>query len=167
MSAESQIAEFLSRYSPGIAAELRAARASICKLIPKGYELVYDNYNALVFGFGPTLRASEAVVSIAGYPNWVTLFFLMGSSLHDPDHLLQGTGSKVRSIRLKPSTVLESKPVQLLLAQALAEHKAAFEAAPLLSTVVKSVSCKQRPRRAPQTEVAIAREAQRRAARRQ
>ena len=38
--------------------------------------MVYDNYNALVVGFGPSERASEAVVSLAIFPKWVTLCFL-------------------------------------------------------------------------------------------
>ena len=115
--------------------------------VPKGYELVYDNYNALVFGFGPTLRASDAVVSVAGYPRWVTLFFLMGTNLEDPEGLLQGAGRRVRSIRLEPFEILQSQPVRALLEQALARHAPAFQTAPALSVIVRSVSEKQRPRK--------------------
>jgi hypothetical protein len=31
-------------------------------------ELVYDNYNALVIGYGPTERASDALIFLAVYP---------------------------------------------------------------------------------------------------
>lgn len=140
---------FIAKYSPGIAADLRAAREHVSAFFPRGYELVYDNYNALVFGFSPTERASDAIASVAGYPNWVTLFFLKGRGLPDPERLLQGTGTKVRSVRLQPLSVLFRPAVQTLLAAAVAEYSSEFEGAPRLSTVVKSVSARQRSRRPP------------------
>ena len=81
MAAHAQIGAFVAQCTPEIATQLRRARADLRKLIPKGYELVYDSHNALVFAFGPTARASELVISIAGCPNWVTLFFARGTAL--------------------------------------------------------------------------------------
>ena len=147
MADEREIDGFLAKYSPKLAIELQAARRGLAEFVPRGYELIYDNYNALVFGFGPTERASDAVLSVAGYPNWVTLFFLKGAALPDPDGLLQGKGSKVRSIRLESPDVLQSKVVAALIKRALAKHAAAFENAPRLRSVIKSVSATQRPRR--------------------
>jgi len=40
--------------------------------------MVYDNYNALVIGFGPNDRPSLAIFSIVLFPRWVTLCFLQG-----------------------------------------------------------------------------------------
>jgi hypothetical protein len=60
----------------------KAAVARMRKYVPDSVELVYDNYNALVVGFGPTERAAEAVLSIALYPRGVTLFFLQGARLY-------------------------------------------------------------------------------------
>ena len=139
---------FLAKYAPDIAADVRAARTHLAAYFPRGFELVYDNYNALVFAYAANDKASGAVVSIAAYPKWVTLFFLHGSTLPDPHALLQGTGSTVRSVRLQPMSLLQSEPVATLLEAAIAPHAAAFAAAPALSTVVKSVSARQRPRRA-------------------
>jgi hypothetical protein len=147
-SPERQIREFLTKYSPPIAKELRAARARLRKLFPRGHELVYDNYNALVFGFSPTERASDAVISVAGYPRWVTLFFLHGVGLKDPRGLLQGSGSRVRNVRLESSAQLGDPLVRALLAQAINPHREAFRRGPALQTTIKSVSKKQRPRRA-------------------
>src|SRR5215471_9200210 len=98
-SIEAQISAFLAKYSPEVGAELRAARTHLRALFPRGHELVYDNYNALVFAFSPTERTSQAFLSVAGYPRWVNLFFLRGVDLKDPKRLLQGSGSQVRSIR--------------------------------------------------------------------
>ncbi|MBI5719691.1 MAG: hypothetical protein HZC37_18635 [Burkholderiales bacterium] len=156
MSDDAQIAGFLAKYAPAIVADLQVARAALTRLVPRGYELVYDNYNALAFGFGPTPRASDVVISLAAYPKWVTLFFLRGASLADPACLLQGSGSRVRSVRLSPLAVLESAGVQDLLGRALAGDAVAFGAAPALTTIVKSVSAKQRPRQPPGAGIAPA-----------
>jgi hypothetical protein len=147
LSAEDQIAEFIGKYTPELRKQLVECRAKLRSLFPRGYELVYDNYNALVFGIGPSERASDALVSIAGYPKWVTLFFLRGADLKDPQHLLEGKGTQVRSIRLANATHLEEPAVQSLIAQAVAPYKFDFRQAPPLTTVVKSVSARQRPRR--------------------
>lgn len=147
MAAPAQIETFIARYTPEIASQLRRARADLRKLIPKGYELVYDSHNALIFAFGPTARASELVISIAGYPNWVTLLFARGKALEDPQGLLEGTGDTMRSIRLSPFTVLKSRPVRALIRKALAAQAASFREAPPLTTVMKAISAQQRPRR--------------------
>jgi hypothetical protein len=148
VSAKSSVAQFLAKYSPEIAAQLRAARRQLSTHFPRGYELVYDNYNALVFGYGPSERASDAFLSVAGYPRWITLFFLRGVTLPDPDSRLQGSGSQVRSIRLKPLSVLSEAPVQALIRVVIDGAADKLAAAPPLKTIIKSVSAKQRSRRA-------------------
>ena len=96
-----QLAGFMAKYSPAIAKEGRAALARMRRLIPGGVQLVYDNYNGLVVGFGPTERASEAVVSILLMPEHLTLCFVDDApSLPDPEKLLKGSGNVVRHIRL-------------------------------------------------------------------
>jgi hypothetical protein len=147
MARRAEIEVFVSRYSEEIAAQLRHARAQLRRLIPNGYELVYESHNALIFAFGPTPKASQLVISIAGYPKWVTLFFAKGTALEDPRGLLEGSGPAMRSVRLVPFEALKSQPVQALIKRALAAQAAAFKRAPPLTTVVKAISAKQRPRR--------------------
>jgi hypothetical protein len=144
---ESRIAGFLGKYTPAIEAQLREARTRLRARFPRGFELVYDNYNALVFGISPTERTSDAFLSVAGYPRWVTLFFLHGASLRDPHGLLEGEGKQVRGVRLGEAGTINTPEVEALIAQAVAARKSAFLAAPPLTTIVKSVSAKQRPRR--------------------
>jgi len=148
-TAERQVALFAAKYAPGIAAFAMAARAKVRALFPRGFELVYDNYNALVVGYSPSDRASDAVISIAAYPRWVTLFFLNGSALKDPASILKGSGRVVRSVRLNAPADLDSPDVRALIAQAIAPAMVGLSEAPALSTLIKSVSAKQRPRRPP------------------
>jgi len=143
---ESRIAAFTAKYTPAIAAATSECRRRVQALFPRGFELVYDNYNALVFGFGPSEKASDAVVSVAAYPKWVTLFFLHGAALKDPARLLQGAGSQVRSIRLRTPADLDLPEISQLIAQALQPCADELASAPSLRTVIKSVSARQRSR---------------------
>jgi len=147
IAVESQISIFLRKYTPAVEAQLRGARTRLRAMFPRGFELVYDNYNALVFGISPTERTSDAFISVAGYPRWVTLFFLHGADLRDAHGLLEGQGKQVRSVRLTEPKDLNTPEVEALIAQAVLPYESAFLAAPSLTTIVKSVSDKQRPRR--------------------
>jgi len=144
---DARIEAFIAKYTPEIAAQLRDARRRLRARFPRGVEMVFDNYNALVFGIGPSDRTRESFISIAGYPKWVTLFFLDGAGLADPAGLLEGDGRQVRGIRLKTPADLDSPAVDALIAQAVAPHAAALAAAAPLSTVIKAEAGRQRPRR--------------------
>jgi hypothetical protein len=144
---QTQLDTFLDKYSPAVATLARACLAKMRARLPGAVQLVYDNYNALVIGFGPSERAGEAVFSIALYPRWVTLFFLQGACLPDPKHLLKGGGKVVRHIVLASAADLDSPAVQGLMATALKRAEPGIDPDAPGSLVIRSVSAKQRPRR--------------------
>jgi hypothetical protein len=146
MRPASQVSAFLARYDPAIASVARAALKGLRAQLPGATEFVYDNYNALVFGFGPTDRASDAVVSIAVYPRWINLFFLNGAALPDPQALLSGSGSRVRRILVRDAATLEDPAVKALIARAAAAAKTPFDRAAGRRQIVKSISPTRRPR---------------------
>ncbi|MGA9342365.1 MAG: DUF1801 domain-containing protein [Rhodanobacteraceae bacterium] len=141
------IGAFLGKYLPEIAMQLQSVREHLAGHFPRGFELIYDNYNALVFGFASSQRASDAIVSVAGYPKWVTLFFFQGTRLPDPTGILEGEGAQVRSIRLQPPARLLEPAVQDLIRAAKDAAGPTLEEAPPLTTIIKSVSARQRARR--------------------
>jgi hypothetical protein len=141
-----QLRAFIAKYTPPIGAAARSALATMRKRLPGAVELVYDNYNALAIGFGPTERASDAIFSIAVYPRWVSLFFLQGATLSDPQKMLKGSGSRVRHVVLEEGT-LEKPAVRELMAQALRKARKPLDGKAPRRLVIKSVSAKQRPRR--------------------
>lgn len=143
---EKQISQFLAKYSPEMVTAAKSARKTLRSKIPGGTEFIYDNYNALVFGYGPTERPSDAVLSLAMMPGWVTVCFLKGAKFKDPKKILRGSGNVVRNIRLIPPWHLEHPDVLAFIRQAIAEAKPRFAGGKPV-TVVKSVSAKQRPRR--------------------
>jgi hypothetical protein len=144
-----QLDTFIDRYSPAVAEIARAVLARMRTMFPGATQIVYDNYNAAVIGFGPNERASEAVFSIALYPKWVTLFFLHGAGLPDPDGVLQGSGKLVRHIRLTGGAAdLDQPHVRALMKAAVRSDKAPMDDPQQGRLVVRSISPKQRPRRA-------------------
>jgi hypothetical protein len=144
---EAQLEGFLAKYTAEVAGLARAALVKMRKRLPGAIEMVYDNYNALVIGLSPSERPSEAVFSIALYPRWVTLFFLQGKNLRDPEKLLKGSGSRVRSIVLESAGTLDDPAVEDLIAEALERAAKPFDFAQERKLVIRAIAAKQRPRR--------------------
>ena len=146
-SSESRLKGFIDKFDPAVARQIRAARRVLRKRLPGAVELIYDNYNFFVIGYGPNERASEAVLSIAAQAKGVSICFIQGAKLPDPTGLLRGSGNQTRSLRLENAQILSTAAVEALIKAALALGKT-----PMPSTrgytVIKSVSAKQRPRRA-------------------
>jgi hypothetical protein len=138
---------FIAKYDPHIATLARAARSKLRKRMPGSFELVYDNYNALAIGFAATERASDVIVSLALYPRWVSLFFMHGVGLPDPQKLLRGKGNQVRHIVLQSAKDLDDPEIVSLMRAALLQAKTPPPKPGVGKTVIKSVSSKQRPRR--------------------
>ena len=148
-SAEKQLARFLDAYTPEVAGIARKALIKLRKRLPFATEMVYDNYNALACGFGPSERVSDVICSIAVYPKHVNFFFLQGAKLPDPDGLLQGEGTRVRHIRLEDEKTLDRDDVKAMMTTAMKMAKVPFDEEAQYKLVIKSVSAKKRPRRPP------------------
>ena len=146
-----QLASFIQKFTPEIAALTRAILAKMRTHYPTALELVYDNYNALAIGFGPTERASEAIFSIAVFPKWISLFFLQAQKgrtpLPDPEKRLQGSGNVVKHIRLASAATLDEPAIRTLMQEAEARAAVPLDPKGKHRLIIKSVSKKQRPRR--------------------
>ena len=146
-SPAAQLAAFLAQYTPLIAARGRAIISKMRKRLPGAVVLIYDHYNGLVVGFSPSERARDAILSVVLYPRWVTLFFLKGAKLSDPEHLLKGSGSTVRHIVLNAAADLDRPAVTALMAQALADTPQLSVPARPRPLVLKGIAPTRRPRR--------------------
>ena len=147
MDAQSQLDSFIDKFTPDVAILTRALVARMRQRLPGADILVYDNYNALAIGFGPSEKAGQAVLSLAVMPRWVTLCFLRGAGLPDPCGMLRGSGSRVRHVRLHRPEALDDAGVQALIDEALARAEPPIPSAPPGRLIIKSISAKQRPRR--------------------
>lgn len=154
--AERQLAGFTAKFTDEVASLTEAIRGEMRRLYPTAIELVYDNYNALVIGFGPSERPSEAIFSIVVYPKWVSLCFLQAQGLPDPDRILRGNGSVARHVVLPSPAMLHDPAVAALTGEAVARAKVPFDPHGTHRLIIKSISAKQRPRRPAEKKVARA-----------
>ncbi len=146
-NAEQRLAEFLSRYDPEIAALAEDALVTLRELLPGAVEMVYDNFNALVVGFGPSEKASEAILSIGLYPRWVNVYFLYGVGLPDPQRLLKGNGKQVRFLRLEDARTLDKPAVRAIIAQAVKRARRPLDPDQPRTLIIKAMAEKRRSRR--------------------
>ncbi len=123
---ETRLKGFIAKFEPGHQKLIRAIRKALRKRLPTAHELVYDNYNFFVIGYGPTERPSDAILSLTGGANGVGLCFIHGARLPDPRRILLGSGNQTRFIRVDSVDILARPAVQALLCRGNREGEDAF-----------------------------------------
>lgn len=152
--AERQLKGFIAKFEPENQVLIRAVRRALRRRFPSAFELVYDNYNFLVIGYGPNERPSDAILSIAAGANGVGLCFIRAASLPDPAKVLLGSGKQTRFVRLPSAATLAQPAVDNLIAAAVAQSPVSLPARGRGRLIIRSVSAKQRPRRGPSRRAA-------------
>ena len=118
-------------------------------LFPQTNELIYDNYNAVAFGWSPTDRVSHTFCSIAiGRTSKNVHFgFYWGNELSDPDKILLGEGNQYRYILVTDKKKFPKAYMKKLLKEAYANSLAKVKDNKQIQhgqTIVKSISEKKR-----------------------
>ena len=144
---EKQLKRFIAKFDFKNQEIIRSARKILRRRFPTATELVYDNYNFFVIGYGPTERPSDSIISIAAAANGVGLCFIRGASLPDPAGILQGSGKQTRFLRLPSANILKKPEVQALIKVAADRAKAPMPAQGNGKLIIRSISTKQRLRR--------------------
>src|SRR5688572_19377702 len=67
VTAESELAGFIAKFAPELQCRIRGCRVKLEARFPDAVQMVYDSYKFLVIGFGPTRRASDAILSLAAH----------------------------------------------------------------------------------------------------
>ena len=139
---DAQLNALIEQRPPEIARLTKASLTRLRKQLHGAAELVYDKKNSLVIGFCSAERAGNVINSIATYSKWINLFFFEGDTLPDPEGLLKGTGTMVRSIRITDAAELDRPAVRALIAAA-----AACAEPPLDRTAKRKIVLRQSTRR--------------------
>ena len=140
--------QFLSLFGPGITRLALVVRQLVLEEAPASTELIYDAYNAVATGYSFTGRPSDAFVHIAVYAHWVNLGFNWGVDLPDPEGVLEGSGRRIRHIRISQPADLEKPIVRRLVKAAAAraersDHKKG-QSATAGGSVVRAVYARRR-----------------------
>jgi hypothetical protein len=143
--------QFIKPFGNEITELVMWLREFVWDLYPQTNELIYDNYNAVAFGWSPTDKAGDTFCSIAiGRTSKNVHFgFYWGSKLSDPDKILLGKGNQYRYILVTDKNKFPKSYIKKLLKEAysnaLAKVKDKDKKQILQGqTIVKSISEKKR-----------------------
>ena len=146
----SDLIKFMLPYPDQVKAAALWLREFVWDIYPQTNELIYDNYNAVAFGWSPTDKAGDVFCSIAVVSDHVNFGFNRGVEIGDPQHLLIGDGSQYRYIRIYKREDFPDEYIRQLLADAYANSIARMKPVkkPISGqTIVKSISpVKRRPK---------------------
>lgn len=125
-------------------------REFVWDLHPEANELIYDNYNALAFGWSLTEKLGNSFCSIAVFRtnNNIHFGFYRGNKIADPDKLLLGSGSQYRYILVKSKKDFPKNYIKKLITEAhlnaLSTLKVLKENTSHGATITKSISAVRR-----------------------
>jgi hypothetical protein len=117
--------EFLKTIDPQLQGICSKLRDNIITLDPDYVELVWKNQGIASYGMGPK-KMSEHYVYIAPQKNYVNLGFYHGTSLSNPKGLLEGTGKRLRHIKIKSEDETRDRKIKDLITEAIAEIKSSL-----------------------------------------
>lgn len=144
--------KFLTPFGGEIRELVLWLREFVWDLYPSTNELIYDNYNALAFGWSPTDRVGHTFCSIAvgRATKNVHFGFYWGSEIEDPEKILIGQGSQYRYLLVKNKNSFPKTYIKKLLKEAYANSFAKIKDVNQImegKTITKSVSTKKREKK--------------------
>ncbi len=144
-----ELVNFMLPYPDQVKAAALWLREFVWDLYPQTNELIYDNYNAVAFGWSPTDKAGDVFCSIAIFSDHVNFGFNHGIDIDDPGNMLLGEGNQYRYIKIRDKADFQEWYVKELLAEAYQNALNHMKASPEPvkgQTIVKSISpVKKRP----------------------
>ncbi|MCY3762223.1 MAG: DUF1801 domain-containing protein [Gemmatimonadetes bacterium] len=98
-------------------------RVVILEIHPDACEVVRLGDRAATYGCGPR-KMIDGYAYIMPFKSWVNLGFYRGTSLTDPEKLLEGTGVRMRHVKMRTVEDVERPGVRGLIREACAEREA-------------------------------------------
>ena len=108
-----EIDRFLEAYTPDIRDLTHEVRALIASVTPDADEYLKLGWKVIWYGFGPKMPDQFAVVMPTR--NHVGLGFAYGSDLPDPKGKLEGTGKRMRHVKLRTAADVADPAIAALL----------------------------------------------------
>lgn len=105
--------ELCKRYSPEIEALALKARVLIQDAVPGILEYVDSGNGAL--RYGPDAKMNNATGYIAGQAKHLNIGFYDGVNVPDPAHLLEGTGKRMRHVKIRQASELDNPALRVLI----------------------------------------------------
>ena len=103
----------------------RRLREIVFEVHPDATEVVRLGDRAATYGLGPK-KMREGYCYLLPYKSWVNLGFYQGVVLPDPGGLLEGTGAKLRHVKVRTLEATAAPGLRSLIEAALAERREAL-----------------------------------------
>ena len=104
-----------------------ALKAMVLDVHADACEVVRLGDRAATYGVGPR-KMTDGYVYILPHAAWVNLGFYRGADLPDPEVLLEGTGARMRHVKIRSVDDARRPAVRALVAAAYAERRDALRA---------------------------------------
>ena len=91
--------ENLASHTPVVQGAARALEAVIREALPE-VVVQYDPGNGLL-AFGRSMRMRDLLFALIPHAGWVNLQLAHGALLPNPDGLIEGTGKKIRHVKVR------------------------------------------------------------------
>jgi superfamily I DNA and RNA helicase len=146
---KADLVKFLKAFSDDRKSIALKLRDFVWDLYPRTNELIYDNFNALAFGWSTTDKVGDTFCTIALYrTNKNNHFgFYWGSEIKDPNKILIGNGKQYRYILVDNFDDFPKTYIKRLLREAYANSMAKLKDEQAIvngQTIVKSISANKR-----------------------
>ena len=115
---EADVDRLLSEHPPEIQAIERALRTTIRREVPAAMEQV-DFGNKLI-AFGRSMKMRGLLFAIIAHKSWVNLQLADGADLPDPGGLIEGTGKRIRHVKIRSVADASASPVLAIIRAQLA-----------------------------------------------
>jgi hypothetical protein len=120
---EADVERLLSEHSPDLQAIERALRATIRREFPDAIEQV--DFGNKVIAFGRSMKIRGLLFGIIAHQSWINLQLADGVDLPDPAGIIEGTGKRIRHIKIRSVDAASSEPVVAAIRAQLAARAAA------------------------------------------
>lgn len=115
------VEELFALYNPKVRPIAEKARALVLDVFPDALEQVDGPDKMLHYGLGT--KMAQQVFYIAGFTSHANLGFWFGSNTHDPHNLLEGTGKRLRHVKLRALQDVDQPALRELLQSSLAHQR--------------------------------------------
>jgi hypothetical protein len=139
----SDLVKFILPYPDSVKTAALWLRGFVWDLYPETNELIYDNYNAVAFGWSSTDKAGDVFCSIAVCSDHVNFGFNRGVDFPDPKKVLIGNGSQYRYLRVRDRGDFPEEYIKQLLESAYENSISSLKSVKKIiqgQTIVKSIS---------------------------
>ena len=106
---EADVKRLLAEHSPELQAIERALRDTVRAEFPEAVEQV-DFGNKLI-AFGRSMKIRGLLFAIIAHKTWVNLQLADGVDLPDPAGVIEGSGKRIRHIKIRSVAAASSEPV--------------------------------------------------------